>query len=244
MNTQCAGNGLLTRVCCGNFASNIVVCYSRSGTSWSTYGSTLSGPASSEFGSTISMSLDGNRLAVGAHLYQSSAGIAYSYDCSSGTGCTLDQTFTAASYTLDPNAAPYFGHAVAVSPDGLKLSISAIYDENNVGSVWTFTRSGGTWTSGVKMIGQVANWQIGSSICKSYNGTYDLIGRSGYGYHVLGGAITLAAGVFERDLALPTQLSYSYAGTSCALDSTGKTLVVGGYGDNNNKGAIWITSRL
>jgi FG-GAP repeat len=127
-----------------------------------------------QFGFSVSLSDDGNTLAVGANAEDSSAklingdqndntmqsaGAAYIF-VRSGT------TWSQQAYVKAPNTAPnvQFGYAVALSADGNTFAVSA-FDEggisrvvvngpngpfppgrNGTGAIYVYTRSGSTWT--------------------------------------------------------------------------------------------------
>ncbi len=125
-----------------------------------------------QFGFSVSLSDDGNTLAVGANAEDSgakgingdqndnsmqSAGAAYLY-VRNGT------TWTQQAYVKAPNTAPnvQFGYSVALSADGNTFAVSA-FDEggisrvirgpegpftpgrNGTGAIYVYTRSAGTW---------------------------------------------------------------------------------------------------
>lgn len=127
-----------------------------------------------QFGFSISLSDDGNTLAVGANAEDSnaklingdqndnsmqSAGAAYIFVRSGAT-------WTQQAYVKAPNTAPnvQFGYSVALSADGNTFAVSA-FDEagssrnvinnpngpfpagrNGTGAIYVYTRSGSTWT--------------------------------------------------------------------------------------------------
>lgn len=87
------------------------------------------------------------------------------------------------------------GFAVGLSSDGNTLISAGNGDNNAVGAVWVFTRSGTMWSQqGFKLVG------------------------TGY-------------------------VGQSSQGTSVSISADGNTFVMGGYGDNNSIGALWVFTR-
>ena len=144
-----------------------------------------------------------------------------------------------------------FGFSVALSTNGNTALISAP-DGNGDGAVWVFTRSGSTWTQGVKLTGsgETGNAGFGESMALSTSGNTALI--AGAGNDGGSGAVW----VFTRSGSTWTQQGPKLTGsdenaaggsvnfgTSVALSGDGNTALVGGGGDNNNTGAVWVFTR-
>jgi hypothetical protein len=71
------------------------------------------------------------------------------------------------------------GNAVALSTDGNTALVGGNNDNNEVGAVWVFTRSGGVWSQqGSKLVGTGAtgNAQQGQSVALSADGNTALVG--------------------------------------------------------------------
>ena len=154
-------------------SSGAVYIFTRSGTTWAqqAYIKASNAEANDKFGSSVSLSSDGNTLAVGAKNEDSSgtgvvgdqsnndameAGAAYIFI---RTGSTWSQqAYIKASNTA---AVDHFGHFAALSGDGNTLAVSAI-DEDSVatgiggnqaddsagsaGAVYVYTRAGTIWS--------------------------------------------------------------------------------------------------
>ena len=143
----------------------------------------------------------------------------------------------------------YQGHSVAISSDGNTAIEGGYFDNNNVGAVWVFTRSGGVWTQqDQKLVGSDA-----AGICNQ--GISVAISSDG-NTAVVGGPvdnITGAAWVFTRNNGVWKQqgskivgtgsVGSAFQGQSVAISSDGNTAIVGGYQDNGGKGAAWIFTR-
>ena len=96
--------------------------------------------------------------------------------------------FTRSGATWTPQAAPvgtgasggaYFGYAVGLSTDGNTAVVGGPTDVGNLGSVWTFARSGSSWLQqGAKLngSGETDDGFLGSSVASSADGSTVLTG--------------------------------------------------------------------
>jgi hypothetical protein len=143
------------------------------------------------------------------------------------------------------------GLSVAVSADGNTAAVGGPGDHGGAGAVWVYTRGGGTWTQeGSKLVGtgNVGTARLGSSVALSADGNTAIMGGSG------DSTGSGAAWVFSRSGGVWTQQGTKLVGTeavgfsvrqgySVSLSADGNTAIVGGYGDNSNRGAAWIFTR-
>ena len=133
-------------------------------------------------GTSVSMSSDGTRVAIGAILNDSSngsnSGHVRVYDWNSGTSL-----WTQVGPDIDGEAADdQFGHSVSMSSDGMRVAIGApfndgtgsdaghvrVYDWNSGTSVWTY--------QGQDIDGEAAGDESGWSVSMSSDGTRVAIG--------------------------------------------------------------------
>jgi len=141
------------------------------------------------------------------------------------------------------------GFSVALSADGNTAIVGGQADSNLVGAAWIYTRSAGVWTQqGSKLVGNGGAGQQyqGISVALSADGNTAIVG----GYL---DSATGAAWVFTRSGSVWTQegnklvgtggIGQQYQGTSVALSADGNTAMVGGLGDQANKGAAWVFTR-
>jgi len=144
------------------------------------------------------------------------------------------------------------GISVALSADGNTVLVGGDLDTNETGAAWVFNRTNGVWGEpGDKLVGPAAvgTSHQGTAVALSADGNTAILGGPGDNSGV--GAMW----VFTRSapgaawLQQGSKLSGSGAtvgsglGTSVALSSDGNTAVVGGAGDNNNAGAVWVFTR-
>ncbi len=142
------------------------------------------------------------------------------------------------------------GSSVAISADGNTAIVGSDQDSLNFGCVFFYSRTGTTWTQqGPKM---TANDAVGSprqgySVSISDDGNTAVVG----GY--LDNNPTGAAWVYTRSGGVWTQQGSKLVGTgattsaiqgwSVAISGDGNTIMSGGQGDDNYKGAVWVFTR-
>jgi hypothetical protein len=215
---------------------------------WSQQGSKLVGTGAVEFsqqGYSLSVSADGNTLAVGG------------YNDDNGKGATWIFVRTAGVWTqqgsklvgTDAVGVSYQGTSVSLSADGNTLAIGGSGDNSSVGATWIFTRSAGIWSQqGAKLVGVGAggNAQQGISVSLSKDGNTLAVGgyydNAGFG----------ATWIFVRTSGIWSQqgsklygtgtVGNSFQGSSVSLSSDGNTVAIGGF-DDNNIGATWVFVR-
>ncbi len=244
--------------------SGAVYVFSRSGNSWSqqAYVKASNTDADDYFGWRITLSGDGNTLAVGTWFEDSNA-----------TGVNSDETDNSAEnsgavYVFNRNgtawnqqayikasnteASDFFGHSIALSGDGNILAVGAYGEDcnatgingdgsnnlaNNSGAVYIFSRAGAVWSQ------------------QSYVKALDIRPDNGFGRNIALAAdvSTLAVGaskaiyVFSRNgtgwlqqaevNVANTELTVSYGG-DIALSADGNTLVLGFSADSSNATGI------
>jgi hypothetical protein len=147
----------------------------------------------------------------------------------------------------------YIGQSVALSANGdtalVGASADGTYTEYN-GAAFVFTRSGATWTQqGPKLSGggEVGSAWFGESVALSADGNTALIGGPTDNGQVG------AAWVFTRSGATWMQQGEKltgggeqgegFFGKNVALSADGNTALIGGYNDNEHRGAAWVFTR-
>lgn len=155
--------------------------YLRTGTSWAQEQKLLaSDPAANDyFGYAVTMSSDGLRVGIGAYGKTGTAstqGAVYIF-LRTGTTWALEQKLLAA----DPAAGDYFGFSVSMTADGSRLAIGAYQKIGTVapqGAMYTFNRSGVTWSQASKVVSSdpVASEYFGWCVCFAADGTRTIAG--------------------------------------------------------------------
>ena len=145
------------------------------------------------------------------------------------------------------------GVSVALSGDGNTAIVGGFDDDNEVGAVWVYTRSGGGWSQqGSKLLATGAigpyGGALGISVSLSSDGNTAIIG--GYADNDLAGAAwvyTRSAGVWSQQAKLVGTGAVgpfgAQQGYSVSLSSDGNTAILGGPLDNTNAGAAWVFTR-
>jgi hypothetical protein len=196
-------------------------------------------------GCSVSLSSDGNTLAVGG------------FNDSSGVGAVWVYTFTGSNWIQSGNklvgsdalGAAKQGWSVSLSSDGYTLAIGGPDDNGSMGAVWIFTLSGSNWMQvGDKLVGtetSTVTYQ-GQSVSLSSDGKTLAVG--GYADNNYTGAVWVYTftggnwGQLGNKLVGSDCSGYCYQGWSVSLSSDGKTLAVGGYADSSYAGAVWMYS--
>jgi hypothetical protein len=230
----------------GDNSGGAVWVFTRSGSTWTQQGEKLTASGESEagaFGFSVALSSDGNTALIGGFA-DNSGGAAWVFTRSGSTWTQQGEKLTA-SREIGPGA---FGWSVALSGDGNTAVIGG-FDDNSVGAVWVFTRSGSTWTQqGEKLTAsnEVGGAGFGRSVALSSDGNTALIG---------GPADNLdlgAAWVFTRSGSTWTQQGEKLTGSgevagagfgsSVALSRDGNSALIGGPYDNGDVGATWVST--
>ena len=152
--------------------------YSWDGTAWTQTGADINGEAGIDWsGSSVAMSSDGNRIAIGASMNDGTGGAAGHVRVYSWNGTAWTQTGT----DIDGEAAEdQSGYSVAMSADGTRIAIGAILNDGNgitAGHVRIYTLANGTWTqTGTDIDGQDAGDYSSYSLDMSADGNHIVIG--------------------------------------------------------------------
>jgi len=227
--------------------------FTRSGTTWTQQGSKLVGTGNtgtSRQGFSVSLSADGNTLAVGGNIDNSNIGATWVFT-RSGTSWTQQGSKLVGT---GATGGAQQGRSVALSADGNTLAVGGNADNSNIGATWVFTRSGTTWTQqGSKLVGtgNTGTSQQGISVSLSADGNILAVG--GFTDNTTGSFPASSIGatwVFTRSGTSWTQQGSKLIGTgatggaqqgiSVSLSKNGNTLAVGGNADNSQIGATWV----
>ncbi len=232
----------------------------RSGSTW-TQQTKLTGAGESGsgwFGQSVALSADGETALVGGFVDHSDVGAAWVFtrtDSDSGSAWTQQgEKLTGGGESGEGE----FGWSVALSSEGDTALIGARKDGDDLGAAWVFTRtdsdSGPAWAQqGEKLIGgeEAGAGELGQSVALSSDGATALVG----GFHDGEGAG--AAWVFTRTdsdsgpawgqqggkLTGGGEVGGGYFGDAVALTPDGSTALVGGFQDDEHRGAAWLFTR-
>ena len=243
--------------------SGAVYVFSRAGSSWSeqAYIKASNTGANNEFGVALSLSTDGNTMAVGAWNENSvapRAGAAYIF-VRSGT-IWEEQVKIQASNT---GSNDQFGHALSLSEDGNTLAVGAENEDSDTtginsipnnnayqgGAVYVFSRSGTSWAEQayIKTSNTDSLYSFGSSVSLSADGSTLAAGAK------LKLFLTGTVYIFTRsgenwseqaDIKSRISISDDEFGRSLSLSSNGDTLVIGATGDRSISSGLGTAARL
>jgi hypothetical protein len=224
-----------------------VYVFTRSGTTWTQQTEILTASTYSAFGYSVSISVDGNTLAIGAPSYNSNVG-AVEIWFRNGTTWIYQAVFTGSNYSGSPSQ----GASISISANGDTVAFGGPGNSNVVGAVWVFKGYNGIWS-------QVGNYYTGgadlisvqlqgSSVCLSADGNTLFIGAPGdnssvgcvYVFSYINGNY-----IQQGDkLIANAYVNLSSQGYSVWCSADANTLYVGAPGDNNNLGAIFSFIRI
>ena len=218
---------------------------------WTQQGSVLVGTGvtgNSNQGRSVSLSADGNTLAIGGDGDNGQIGAVWIFTRSDGV---WTQQGSKVVGTGAVNSYPYQGHSVHLSADGNTLASGGPLDNNNVGATWIFTRSGGVWIQqGSKLVGTGATGATGADIQQGQSTRLSADGNTlAIGGYADNGSVG-ATWIFTRSGGVWTQQGSKLVGTgvsgnslqgaSMSFSADGSTLAVGGFNDTAGVGATWI----
>ncbi len=223
--------------------------FTRSGGVWTQQGSKLVGSGAVGYarqGVSVALSADGNTAIVGGLGDNDNTGAAWVWTRSAGVwtqqGGKLVGTGAVGNATQ--------GRSVSLSSDGNTAIVGGYSDNDYIGAVWIWTRSGGFWTQqGSKLVGTgaVTNAYQGISASLSLDGNTALVGGPNDGSGV--GAVwiwTRSGGGWTQQgskLVGTDAVGAADEGWSVSLSPDGNTAIVGGNFDSNNAGAAWAFTR-
>ena len=223
--------------------------FTRSGTTWTQQGNKLVGTGTYSFGSSVSLSADGNTALIGeGDPGQAREGSAWVFTRSAGTWTQQGSKLVGTGATGYANQ----GNSVSLSADGNTAMVGGAADNSSAGAVWVYTRSGTTWSQqGNKLVGTGATGTSsgqGVSVSLSADGNTAIVG--GPGDNIVESVIIGASWVFTRSAGTWSQqgsklvgtgaIDGAYQGNSVSLSADGSTAVVGGSYDNYAVGAAWV----
>jgi len=198
-------------------------------------------------GRSVAISADGNTAIVGGDR-DNSNGAVWVYTRSGNTWTQQGNKLVGSGAIGNARQA----WSIALSADGNTAIVGGFLDNAEVGAAWIFTRSGGVWSQqGNKLFDPATAGKIedqGYSLSLSADGNTAIVGGIGdnFGdgaawiYTRTNGVWSLQTKLFDPTVA---GIFGDAQGSSVSLSADGNTAVVGGFGDNSGKGAIWIYTR-
>ena len=147
-----------------------VIVYKWDGSDWDTIGDSINGTIADFFGRSVTMSVDGNTVAIGAPYADSFAGKVKVYRWDGSTWDTIGTSIDGAT------GGDYFGWSVAMSADGNIVTFGATGVGVNVGQVKVYKWNGSAWVIiGTSVDGTTGDF-FGWSVAMSADGNIVAIG--------------------------------------------------------------------
>jgi FG-GAP repeat len=220
--------------------------FTNGGGAWTQQGAKLVGTGAvggAEQGFSVSLSADGNTAIVGGLADNNRIGAAWVFTRSDSVW--NQQTKLVGTGAEDQSRQ---GVSVALSNDGNTAIVGGYSDKSNIGAAWVFTRSSGVWTQqGTKLVGAgaVGGAEQGMSVALSADGNTVIVGGNGDNSNIGAAWIfTRSGGVWNQQgaklVGTDAVGNPTYQGASVALSGDGNTAIIGGPGDNNRIGAVWV----
>jgi len=228
----------------GDSAGHVRV-YERNGSTWRQKGTDIDGEAANDYsGYSVSLSSDGNIVAVGAYRNDGNG-------TNSGHVRVFEwngNAWVQMGADIDGEAADdYSGHSVSLSSDGTILAIGAPYNDgtgSNSGHARVYEWNGSTWQQkGTDIDGEAADDYSGYSVSLSSDGTIVAIGAP---YNDGTGAGAGHVRVYEwngstwqqKGTDIDGEAADDYSGYSVSLSSDGTIVAIGApYNDGTGAGA-------
>jgi hypothetical protein len=218
-----------------NTNSGYVKVYEWNSTLWTQKGSTFIGDISSRTGWCVSLSSNGEILAIGAPAYSSFKGSIQIYEWNTTSWIQKGNTFVGQSN------GDGLGKSVSLSSNGNIVAIGIVDFDFSKGQVIIYEWNITAWTQkGNSLNGVNYNDNFGSSLSLSSNGTILAISAQNYNNY------TGIVNVYEFNSASWTQKGnslngdnlYDRFGSSVFLSSDGLILAVGAYNNDGGRGNV------
>jgi len=214
--------------------------YEWSGTAWTQLGADIDGEAADDyFGGSVSLSSDGNRLAIGAPWNDGNGDL-------SGHARVLQwsgMAWTQLGADIDGEVAEsYSGFSVSLSSDGNRLAIGAPWNRIYRGHTRVYQWSGTAWTQlGTDIDGEAVDNDFGRSVSLSSDGNRLAIGAPANNGN---GSVSGHARVYQWSGTAWTQLGADIdgeaagdrSGWSVSLSSDGSRLAIGAPWNRSSSG--------
>lgn len=220
----------------------------RSASGWVQQGPKLVGSeqqGTSEFGSAVALSSDGDTALIGGFDDDGGVGAAWVFTRSGSTWSQQGPKLTGAGEV----GTGWFGISVALSGDGNTALIGGTRDTGERGAAWVFARSGSTWTQqGEKLVGSgiCGTPLIGNSVALSADGNTAIVAGSFDCDVGAAWVYTRSGSTWTQDgpkLKATGEVGKGFFASSVALSADGQTALFGAYADDHGTGAAWVFAK-
>jgi gliding motility-associated-like protein len=243
------GNTVIAGAPYENTFNGAVWVFTRNGNTWSQQGNKLFGTGiagESRQGTAVALSADGNTAIIGGERDDNAIGASWIFTRSNGTWTQQGSKLVGS----DATSGAFQGISVALSADGNTALVGGAGDNSNKGAAWAYTRNAGVWTQqGAKMIGTgvTGSGRQGYAVGLNADGNTAIIGGTADNSNK--GAVwffTRSAGAWSQQGSKLTgtgAVGNAQLGSAVSLSADGNIAIVGGYSDNDARGAAWMYTR-
>jgi predicted RecA/RadA family phage recombinase len=224
--------------------------YTWNGSAWVQTGADIDGEAQGDgSGSSVSLSADGSRVAIGA-IFNAGANGSFSGHVRIYTWSGSAWVQTGAD--IDGEAqGDESGYSVSLSADGSRVAIGAINNTgangNNSGHVRIYTWNGNAWVqTGADIDGEAQGDESGYSVSLSANGSRVAIGAN-YNNGANGSAsghvrIYTWSGItwVQTGADIDGEAEFDLSGSSVSLSADGSRVAIGAIGANDSSGHVRV----
>ena len=211
---------------------------------WTQTGDDINGEtAGDELGSSVAMSADGTRIAIGAPYNDGNGTSAGHVRVYTWSGTAWTQT----GLDIDGEiAGDELGSSVAMSADGTRITLGAPYNDGNgssSGHVRVYTWSGTAWTqTGLDIDGETAGDQSGYSVAMSTDGTRIAIGATANGGNAGHVRIhTLINGIWTQiGEDINGEATGDLSGGAVAMSASGTRIAIGAKSNRTLTGQVRV----
>jgi hypothetical protein len=256
------GNTMIVGGWADNGLTGAAWVYTRSNGTWTQQGPKLIGSGAvvgtikgntqgAQQGSAVALSADGNTAIVSGYTDNSGLGAAWIFTRTNGSWSQQGSKLTGNDAVTSSAGAVFQGISVALSADGNTALVGGYGDNNPIGAAWVYTRTNGNWSQqGSKLVGTTSGAQsnayqgfsvglsadgntavLGGPADGSYNGAAWIFTRSSNGAWSQQGNKLVGTGATGSGVG---------QGWAVAISGDGRTVLLGGPGDNTFIGAAWV----
>lgn len=192
------------------------------------------------FGTSVSMSANGNKVAVGARSATGSRGAVYVFSWNGSSWVEDQKVYPATQIVGD-----FFGSSVSMNADGTKMVVGADGEDGEVlfgvGAAYIFSWNGSSWVEDQRLFDSDSKHSdyFGSASSMSADGSRVIVGAYGrdlsgtsaagsaYIYNYNGSSWVLDQEIYSDNLA-----DSGWFGGSVSMNSDGSRVIIGSYQDD------------
>jgi hypothetical protein len=223
--------------------------WTRSGSAWTQQGNKLVGTGAGGNGNqgySVSLSGDGNTALVGSYWDNVGVGATWLWTRSGTTWTQQGNKIVGAGAVMGGGHYTQQGWSVALSSDGNTALVGCNSDNSGVGAAWAFRLARPFVQQGAKLAGTTSS-AFGISLAISTDGQTAVIGADGLSSGAGGAWIYTRSGntwvVQGGVLSGSGAIGNANQGVTTAISADGSTVLVGGWRDSSNSGAVWVWTR-